>query len=168
MPLKTEAIKRAEIEANKIINRVIKDFEEADWDLDVAAPRGDSIRDGRDQYLKKQSKHNLYKSVTTYVKPTRTRGEPNLRKQSVTHEDEFIKNAEQDAAMQYDIFVAKLTNKIGPVVSADLKGSHVWGFSILTVVKPDGTKERWKTQQIVNVSKLGKLFNQWPTRKVVR
>jgi hypothetical protein len=35
-------------------------------------------------------------------------------------------------------------------------------------VTKGGTVERWKTQQIVNVSRLGKLFNQWPTRQLQR
>lgn len=61
--------------------------------------------------------------------------------------------------------MAKLIGKIGPVTSATIKGNHVWGHSVLTITNPDAVVEHWKTRQIVNVSKLGKLFNQWPTRK---
>ena len=78
----------------------------------------------------------------------------------------FIKNSKEEAAAQYDAFVAKLIRKIGVVETAELTGNHVWSYSYLNVTKADGTKESWKTQMIVNVSKLGKLFNQWPTRKV--
>ena len=30
----------------------------------------------------------------------------------------------------------------------------------------DGTTHQWRTEMIINVSKLGALFNQWPTRKL--
>jgi hypothetical protein len=49
---------------------------------------------------------------------------------------------------------------------ASITGTHIWGHSVLTVTLPNGTVERWKTQQIVNQSKLGLLFNQWPSRKM--
>lgn len=80
--------------------------------------------------------------------------------------EKFIQAAKADAAAQYEAFVAKLQQKIGEVKNATLKGNHVWSYSILTVEKPDGTVEHWKTQMIINVSKLGKMFNQFPTRKV--
>ncbi|MNE44768.1 hypothetical protein D3C80_1390130 [compost metagenome] len=78
----------------------------------------------------------------------------------------FVKQAQENASAQYDAFIAKLEAKIGEVTAAILSGEHVWGHSILTVTKADGTTEKWKTQMIVNVSVLGNLFNQWPTRKV--
>jgi hypothetical protein len=68
--------------------------------------------------------------------------------------------------MQYTAFIQKLEGKVGAHTAAALDGSHVWGFSILTVTKADGTVEKWKTEQIINVSVLGKVFNQWPSRKV--
>jgi len=77
----------------------------------------------------------------------------------------FIAMYRADAAAQYDAFVLKLVGKVGPCISATLDGNHVWGYSILTVTKTN-TTERWKTQQIVNTSKLGKLFNQWPSRRM--
>ena len=42
----------------------------------------------------------------------------------------------------------------------------MWGYSVLTVTKEDGSVERWKTQQIMNISVLGLLFAQWPSRKM--
>lgn len=78
----------------------------------------------------------------------------------------YVKTAREDAAAQYEAFVAKLTVKIGAVETATLAGRGVWSHSILTVTKSDGARENWKTQMILNVSGLGKVFNQWPTRKV--
>jgi hypothetical protein len=80
--------------------------------------------------------------------------------------ERFITRAKEDAAAQYDSYVQKLIGKIGEVTAASLDGDHVWGFSYLTVTLPNGKKEVWKTQMIVNISKLGKLFNQFPTRKM--
>jgi len=74
--------------------------------------------------------------------------------------EKFINDSRKDASEQYDASVAKLVKKIGPVTDATLDGDHVWNYSILTVAKENGQIERWKTQMIINVSKLGKLFNQ--------
>jgi hypothetical protein len=68
-------------------------------------------------------------------------------------------------ATDFDGYVNKLSTKIGEgVVSAEITG-RLWDYSTLTVTKNDGSVERWRTQQIINVSCLGKLFNQWPTRR---
>lgn len=165
LPLKTDAIERAEQEARLAISRVLHDFEDAGWDLDKVAPRGDSWNDPRN-YKTMMAKHNFYNSLSTYTAPTRMPGQPNTRKRSEEAEARFIKNAREDAALQYDMFVAKLVRKIGACETATLAGSHVWGHSILTVTKADASIERWKTQTIINVSVHGKLFNQWPSRKV--
>lgn len=78
----------------------------------------------------------------------------------------YVEKARQAASDAHDAFVAKLTAKIGaPVLSASLKGSHVWDFSDLTV-EIEGGRQVWRTQMIVNCSVLGKLFNQWPSRQV--
>jgi len=100
------------------------------------------------------------------LKPTRMVSEPDTRIKSEFHEARFIKSACENAAFQYDAFIAKLDKKIGEAVSAELSGNHVWSFSVLTVEKADGSIEHWKTQMIINFSKLGKMFNQFPTRKI--
>ena len=42
----------------------------------------------------------------------------------------------------------------------------MWSYSFLYVTTPSNGDQCWKTQQIINQSKLGKLFNQFPTRKI--
>lgn len=79
----------------------------------------------------------------------------------------FIEQAGKDAEAAYTAFVLKLELKIGAHESAVLTGDHVWHHSDLRVGK-GSTFETWRTKMIVNVSKHGKLFNQWPTRKVKR
>lgn len=167
MPLKSDAIKRAEAEAQNRIDIILDELAQNGWDLNLAAPRGSSLRDPAKTYFMKNAKHHLFESVTDRA-PSKTY-EPhpkNIRMKSEKNGQRFIDQAKKDAAVQYDEFVKKLTLKIGPVVSATLEGSHVWSHSILTVTKEDGTVEHWKTQMIVNVSKHGKMFHQWPTRKV--
>lgn len=79
--------------------------------------------------------------------------------------EKFIEKAKEDASIQYDKFIQKLENKIGDCESAKLEGDHIWDYSLLTIVK-DGTDQVWSTRMILNISKNGKLFNQFPTRKI--
>ncbi len=166
-PLKNDAMLRAEKEAQRQIDRVLARLEECGWDVNVAAPRPNT-RMGRNEYVQQMAIHTLFLSITTHDanKPSRRPGDPHIRVRSEANEQRFIGGAKSDAALQYDAFVCKLVEKIGEVESATLEGNHVWGHSILHVVKPEGETEKWKTQQIVNVSKLGTVFNQWPTRLV--
>ena len=79
----------------------------------------------------------------------------------------YIANCVNGTADHYNEYVSKMNNKIKNPVSAKFSWvSDVWGSSMLEVTLPDGTTEYWKTQIIVNVSKLGNLFNQWPTRRI--
>lgn len=53
------------------------------------------------------------------------------------------------------------------IVSATYSGSrNPWSYSLLTLTFKDGTIGKLTTQMILNVSPLGKLFNQFPTRLV--
>ena len=165
-PLKAEALARAEKDALDLIHRLIAQLEEKGWDLDKVAPRPNGQM-SREQYQTMAHRHSLFERVTTWVKPTFRLNEPNLRKRSPENEAQFVADAVTLAGQQYDAFVAKLIGKVGDCDSATLTGSHVWGYSILTVVKGERI-ERWQTQQIVNQSKLGTLFNQWPSRLLKR
>ncbi len=155
-PLKAEAVKRANKEALEAIERFKIELAEAGFDLDVYAP----LKNAWDlkNYFKRQFAYQLtVNGEWEYGKKQNVRVCPEL-------EARFVKQAEIDAGIQYDAFVYKLVGKVGEVDKAEIEGSHVWGFSILTVTKGEAV-ERWKTQQIVNVSKHGRLFNQWPSRK---
>lgn len=165
-PLKADALARAEQEALAMVARVLAALEAAEMDVNKAFPRGRACYDGRNEYLLKNAKHNVACSMTKPGEVSYKLNAPHTRVRSAEAEAKFVANAKADAALQYDAFVAKLVAKVGEVASAELAGNHVWGHSVLTVAKADGSVEKWKTQQIVNVSKLGLLFNQWPTRKV--
>jgi hypothetical protein len=76
-----------------------------------------------------------------------------------------ISSARQAASDSYDAYVAKMISKVGEVTKANMQtASHVWGYSVLEVTTITGDEQIWTTQQIVNCSVHGKLFNQWPTR----
>lgn len=169
-PLKNDAVDFANQRANIKIAEIIKELEEAKWDAQIVAPYPSSRTDFGVTYHNKLNKYRFVRSITEadnsrgYI--SRRMNDPEYRIRSEDHENAMIKQWEDMAAAQYESFVAKLVNKIGECVSATLEGNHVWGYSILHIVKADGTKEKWKTQMIFKLSKLGKPHNQWPTRKV--
>lgn len=89
-------------------------------------------------------------------------------------------NAELDAQAQamterdFDSYTQKLAGKIGlPIARAHIVG-NLWQSSELVVREVESfwnDTERtptqcWSTKMILNVSCLGTLFNQWPTRRV--
>jgi hypothetical protein len=167
LPLKSDAVRRAKEEAERLVGNIAKILENAGWDINVAAPRPDGGMP-RPQYVAAQSKRTLFSSLTKNVEQfvTYRRSAPEPVKMDEAKIARFVVEAQQAAEVEYDAFVAKMVEKVGTCTSATLSGSHVWGYSLLTLTKADGSTETWKTQMIVNVSKLGKLFNQFPSRKV--
>jgi hypothetical protein len=166
-PLKNDAIAYAEEMTQKQIDRVLAELAAIGGDVEVYAPYPRSTNCGRNEYLAKQAKHYFVIDITESVDKAATRrwGEPDIRVASPERIAKVIADAKAEAAAQYDAFVAKLNAKVGACDTAILKGSHVWGSSMLMVTKGK-TVEFWKTQQIVNVSKLGRHYLQWPSRKV--
>lgn len=165
LPLKDAAIERAEVEARKRVVWAAEKLQEAGNDLRVVAPRPNGNM-SRAVYRQADSLCLFFSHITRWRATTWRRGEPQLVDIHPPAVERYIADARADASASYDAFVAKLEAKIGPCVSATLDGNHVWAYSTLTVTKEDGRVERWKTQTIVNVSSLGKLFNQYPTRKI--
>lgn len=166
-PLKSEAMDRAAQFAQQTIEGVRKAMAECDGDRQVCAPYPDSLKLGRVAYMIGLGRYNTFRSLTKARvdgQIRRMRG-PDFGDIDAAKCAKFIAEARDNAAVQYDAFVRKLVQKIGDVKDAVLRGNHVWSYSLLTVTKTNGTVECWKTQQIINVSKLGKVFNQWPTRK---
>jgi len=171
-PLRADAMDRAEKEARKIIAMVYQTLNENDNDLDKVAPSPRGVYDRR-KYHEMKGKRNMYQALTRWdterMGYSKKMNDPTYVYVADDLITKFVADARENASLQYDAFIAKLTAKAGAgVTSADLSGSHVWGYSYLTLTMEDGSESVWKTQQIINVSKLGKLFNQWPTRKVKR
>jgi hypothetical protein len=169
-PLKEAALERAEKETREFVEKTRQELAAAGDDLTAIAPYP-SMHESNSYgmaYHMKRYRHNLVMSFTKSKErhQSYTTSKPYYVEIEPAKVEKLVERRKREAAEQYDEFVAKLIGKIGHVKAAELTGSHVWAYSTLTVTKLDGSVERWKTQQIVNVSKLGKHFNQWPTRKV--
>jgi hypothetical protein len=170
-PVRAEAIARATKEAYAVIAKVEVALAGAGGDREVLAPFPNSFKCDKRSFMIQKGYYTLVRDLTeadvepgTYV--SRSPRAPDPARMSPKGCAKFVKQSQEDASAQYDSFIAKLEAKIGEVTAATLSGEHVWGHSVLTVTKADGTSEKWKTQMIVNVSVLGKLFNQWPSRKM--
>ncbi len=75
----------------------------------------------------------------------------------------------KDADASIDGYIRKLVGKIeatGITIQAAEYDGNLWFGSILKVTCDDGSVQNWKTKCILNVSCLGTVFNQWPTRRV--
>lgn len=165
-PLRESAIQAAEEFARKKITDVEEELEASGHDLQICAPypssklkplaRRDALR-----------KYKLFSYLTKWRAATYRMNEPHYADINPEMVERYIEHTKEMAALQYDEYVHKLVFKIGPVESAALEqGKNLWAHSILSITKAGGIIERWKTQQIVNFSKLGTVFNQWPTRKL--
>lgn len=164
-PARQESIEAAVAYASRLVARWTERLEAAGWDLEVAAPYP---RSGMNKAQYTQAKalytnlRRITKSTLTYCRRPHAPDPCVLSEQGIAR---FVQDCRDAASAQYDMFIVKMCKKIGECDSAELSGSHVWGYSFLTVKKGE-TVERWKTQQIINVSVLGTPFNQWPSRLV--
>ena len=166
LPQKQDAIARAEKEARDIIRGVREELAKAGNNLHKAAPYPSGMLPLIEHHVAMERYHIF--SLLTEWRPNQIVGMHGPCFADVTAKQckKFVGRARQDAALQYDRFILKLTKKIGPVLSAFLEGNHVWSYSFLYVTKRGAKKECWKTQTIVNHSKFGHPFLQFPSRKV--
>ena len=165
-PLRIAAMNEAEARAKKTIANVTKLLKEAGNDINVAAPYPTTWGASTADYKVKLSRHKLFVILTKSRQGSRSMRDPHLADIDAANCKKFIEDARKNADEQYRLYVEKLVHKIGDVTKATLKGDSVWSWSILSVVKPSGSKENWKTQMIWNQSKYHYHFPQFPTRKV--
>lgn len=168
--LRASAMDRSEQQTRAMAEKYRQSLADAGWDLQVVFPHP-SWRDG--DYKQRVVQRNMALRLTVNDGDrngvSSRPGSPQYRVWSPENVDELANEAREMASKQYDAFIAKLVGKVekdGPVVAAELAGEHVWGCSVLTVTHEDGSSHKWRTEMILNVSKLGTLFNQWPTRKL--
>lgn len=164
---KAEAVRYAEERARSIVDRVAKELAEHGFDGQAYAPYPDRMPYGY-EHDRAKAKHNLLHSIATADKSKGyqsygRKGEPYYMVMDNERVEKFVEDAMRQAALQYDAFICKMVGKVGPCDSAELAGSHVWASSYLTVRKGDKT-EVWHTQQIVNQTKYGSPYLQWPSR----
>ena len=168
-PLRADAVEQAKQHAQKTVDNVAAALAQHGGDRHSLAPYPDS-KLNRTEYEEKLSYYRLvhYLTVTASTSEYHSRrlNDPDPVVMSEEQIAKFIEDAERRAELQYTAFIIKLIDKVGKCLSATLEGSHIWGWSVMTVIKEDDITEYWKTHSIINVSKYGYVFNQWPTKKV--
>lgn len=138
-----------------------------DWNLDKAAPLTPGEPSWSDKGRREHARRAWYLSLTEAngTETNKNTGDKIIRKASAKIKKAYQEESERDARASYLAWVQKMIEKIGaPVVKAKATGNP-WNGSVLEVETDDGGTQRWKTQMILNTSKYGKLFNQFPSRK---
>jgi len=155
----------AAVQATKeMVARFAKKLEEANWDLNLAFPRPNGFG-SRSAYMQKKAARDFASSLVSAVEPSYRPNQPMFVRMCDERIAHALVVAAKDAAAQYEAYVAKLVKKVGECDSANMGfNGGLWFDSDLVVTKGDA-KEVWNTKCITNRSCLGKVFNQFPTRK---
>jgi hypothetical protein len=168
LPLRASAVEAAEKHVREVIESHLTALAAVNDNVEAYAPYPSSYGPGylgQADFAQKRARYDFIHRITTTVTTYHRPGEPCFVKASEKGIERVVEQAREDAALAYDAFICKLIAKIGEASAATLEGSHVWGYSILTVNVAAGT-QLWKTQQIVNFTKYGMPYLQWPSRKV--
>ena len=163
-PRRAASVERALFFARKYVAGVAERLAANGMDIDAAFPRPNGRMD-RKAYVSAKTARNNASSLVAYGKPSYRMGEPKIVSMDEARIACFLDIVAADAAAQFDAYVGKLESKVGEADEASIDAAPLWNGSILTV-RVAGEVQRWKTQMILNVSCLGTLFNQWPTRRI--
>lgn len=132
------------------------------WDMNAAYPRtrGQTDTPARAFAL----------SLVQSKNGSRRPHEPYLVVARADAETRAVAEAQDALARDFDAWEYKLAAKVGDVEAVTLatRPGTVWDHSVLKVRKADGTEELWLTRPVRNMSKLGKFFMQFPSRKIKR
>lgn len=170
-PLREAAVLRVEQYCRQRIARRAEELTAAGFDINAAAPRAHG-------HMNRMECRQAMALRSEYMEISKTAGsgvinlaqalgtQPHIVEVSEARIENVVTEAMERASMEYDMFVYKLCKKVAGHTAATLDGDHVWSYSVLTVTHTDGRVSRWKTQQITNVSKYGKVFAQWPSREM--
>lgn len=156
LPLKLMAQDRAELHFRASVRIAAEEILNAGGDLEKLVP----IPEGK---LTGFQEARINAARRFYVSICNLRNHRYLTLNDQLVETEVLK-VRRDAAFQFEAFVSKLNDKINDVtLKAELAGDP-WIGSTLTVETKNKGTQVWNTKMIVNVSKYGKVFNQFPTR----
>jgi hypothetical protein len=169
-PLKDAAIEKTRVEAEEFVAAVKKRLAKVGFDPYAIVPRIESLGRGvsvwsreyeehSEKVKEADSKRRMYQQFLD-----RSTGDYRWSNEAAAS---YVKMCMDNTAMHYDSYVAKMNQKTNFPIAADFRWiGDVWGHSDLSVTLKDGTKEIWRTQVIINFSKYGLIFNQWPSRRV--
>ena len=161
-PLRAEAIARAEVAVVRWVQRTTEEIAAARGDLEQVAPLPHG-RMSSEEYRATRSRRAAVLGIARRVAPHQPKSPVVV---DPTLVDRLIERTRDEAAASFNGYVTKLAGKVGAIRSASICGAALWHGSTLTVETEANEAQRWRTTQIVNVSSLGKAFNQWPTRRV--
>lgn len=162
-PQKQAAQDRAAQFAAEHYDRMNEALLAAGGDLEVCAPYPKS-NVGKVEYMMCLAVRKVYEMYFKGVGPgSRSPRDPNPYVADEAWKAKWVAEARETCGAAFDAYVAKLVGKVGPCDAAEYQG-NLWSRSTITVRK-GAEVEVWHTQQIINVSSLGKIYNQWPTRK---
>jgi hypothetical protein len=165
-PLRAQAEKQAVAAAESMVARATEELITLGGSLKVIAPYPDS-KLPRVKWVQAEAKYRFFRQITKRVAGGTYRlNDPEISEIDPAGVNRFVESVRRDAIAQYEAYVAKLNAKVGDHTVATLEHDGLWFRSTLTVTKADGTTENWFTQMILNRSVYGKVFNQFPTRKV--
>lgn len=171
LPLKVASEERAEKSTRQNIFEHLEVLKTVGNDLDKYAPHGMPPTAPRYSYEwdAQRIQENAANGLRSYILSFTNRVDvysntPNVVAADLDHIEVLVQRAIRDAGLAFEAYVHKLNAKIGDkVLEATLTGSP-WHDSLLTVQTENKGTQYWNTKTIVNCSKLGKLFNQYPTR----
>ena len=155
------------------LSKLESDLKAADWDFRKARPFP-ATNIGREAYIRMEEARRDALRWVDFANPSGSMKGPQpctLQGTPSEREARLESKSNQLADESYQAFTFKLADKIAEAAGGKevksvthVSGGDVWGWSTLRAGLADGSEIRLETKQIINVSCLGKLFNQWPTR----
>lgn len=121
----------------------------------------------RADYRKAEFKYRRVRSSFRGVKSCRSMREPEIVVEREDAEPRVREAARQAADAEIDSYLYKMTGKIGKLATKATTNGRIWDSATMIVECADGETQTWSTRCIINCSCLGKVFNQWPTRRIV-
>lgn len=167
MPMKVNALELTEQRTRARIAALLTKLEENGGDMKIAFPfnYSDYSDAGKEARALNEQVRRFTKDTEEVLSVDKYRTNNYRRVANEEGIEHFVQNMRDLSANQYDAFICKMVGKVGEVDTASIEGNHVWGNSVLTVAK-GATTEVWHTQMIMNFSKYGLAFNQFPSRKI--
>ena len=185
-------IERAKQNAQLTINYWKAQFEAANWNADTVLgnQRKYPDQDYNDKSPEAQKAHDTAytqykqtKELETFLEQFLGYDYPyqlNVKdakgviyREDLKQEAKYLEQVGQAAHTDLNIFIIKLTTKIGICQSATVQwiedeqeGKSPWFHSVITAKFNDSHTEKWKTKEKMNhsgYSRGGKYFYQWPT-----
>jgi hypothetical protein len=166
-PLKQASVDAAVARTIASQNAIIEKLSQHGWDIDAAFPRP-STKVSRSVYQAAYDLRCAVEAIVDFEKSVYRHNEVKIVKVNADKIAYELEQAALNAKYSFDCYVTKLNVKVGTGIIDATMGyvNGLWSNSNLIVQKNNGAKEVWNTKCITNRSKLGRWFNQFPTRQV--